>query len=653
MTSTARQVPAHVRQGAVSPIQSLDSWRETWMRAGHDPDSFWLEQSTKELRWIREPTRGLEGDFFRVKDTPISWFSDGVLNLSENCLDRHVERQPDAAALIWEADEIEDGQTWSYQDLLEEVSRLGNALRALGVQKGDRVVAYMGIVPESVAVMLACARIGAVHSLVFGGFSAEAIAQRIEDSGARVVITQDEGRRGGRTIPLKRTMDEALQKVDGVEHVIVYERTGGDVPYTDGRDIRWRALLDAQPIVCAPEAMAAEDPLFLMYTSGSTGRPKGLIHTTGGYATYVSYTYRTVFDARPGDVHLCTADTAWITGHSYSVYGPLLRGATSIIFEPTPTYPDAGRLWSTVERHKVNVLYTAPTALRTLAAQDASYVHAYDRSSLRILGTVGEPINEDAWNWYYDVVGQGRCTIVDTWWQTETGGICISPVATATPVKPGCATLPLPTIFPEVLDEDGRALRGPAEGALCIASPWPGMARTILGDHARYYETYFAPFPGYYCSGDGCRRDADGYFWVTGRMDDVINVSGHRMGTAEFESALSKIPSLAESAVVGFPHPVKGQGVCAYVVVRENTQVDAAWEAQLQTHVRTHIGAHARIDRLVVVEALPKTRSGKIMRRILRKIAVGDHDFGDTSTLADAGVVDALLAQVQTARRSA
>lgn len=622
------------------------------MQSVNDPDAFWLQETWENIRWMKKPTMGCRGDFYTVKDRPIEWFADGVLNITESCLDRHVETHPDAPALIWEADEEHEARTISYQALHDDVCRLANALKSLGVKKGDRVLAYMGIVPESVVVMLACARIGAVHSLVFGGFSADAIESRILDSGAQVVITQDEGRRGGRSIPLKRTMDQALQKGLGVKHVVVFERTESEIPWVEGRDISWRSLLAAEPTTCAAEPMAAEDPLFLMYTSGSTGRPKGLIHTCGGYATYVGYTHRTVFDCRPGDVHLCTADTAWITGHSYAVYGPLLNGATSIIFEPTPTYPDPGRLWRVVERRRVNVLYTAPTALRTLAAQDDDFVRSYDRSTLRILGSVGEPINSEAWNWYYDVVGDGRCTIVDTWWQTETGGICISPIAPATPVKPGCATLPLPTIQPAVLNQQGHTQFGPTEGALCIRAPWPAIARTIHGDHERYYDTYFAPFSGFYFSGDGCRRDHEGYYWVTGRMDDVINVSGHRMGTAEFESALLLVKALTESAVVGYPHPIKGQGVCAFLVVRQGVTITSAFEDEIQHHLRTHIGAHARIDRLEIVDELPKTRSGKIMRRILRKIAAGQDDFGDTSTLADASVVHRVVKTVQQAHVS-
>lgn len=650
MTILAREVPDNVRRNAATPINSLDAWRETWMRAANDPNRFWLTEAQENVRWMTPPTIGVEGDFHTIGDAPIRWFSDGVLNITETCLDQHVETRPQDVAIIWEADEPEDLREITYQELYDDVCRLANALKSLGVQKGDRVLAYMGIVPESVVAMLACARIGAVHSLVFGGFSSEAIRSRITDCGARVVITQDEGRRGGRPIPLKATVDQALEADLGVEYVIVYERTGNDVSMQRGRDIAWSEIVGEQPAICAPEPMASEDPLFIMYTSGSTGAPKGLVHTCGGYVTYVGYTHRTVFDIRPGDVHLCSADTAWITGHSYAVYGPLINGCTTVIFEPPPTYPDAGRYWATVERHNVNIVYTAPTALRTLAAQDQSYIDAYDLSSLRVLGTVGEPINLEAWNWYYDVVGKGRCTIVDTWWQTETGGICISPIAPATPVKPGCATLPLSGIEANVLDASSRVIKGPGEGALCISAPWPGMARTIYGDHERYHSTYFKEYPGHYYSGDGCRRDSQGYYWVTGRVDDVINVSGHRMGTAEFEAALLHVEEILETAVVGIPHAVKGQGVCAYIVVRDGVVADAALEEKVQHYVRKHIGAHARVDVVHFVDALPKTRSGKIMRRILRQIARGRiDDFGDTSTLADATVVENLVRQLNPA----
>lgn len=637
-------VPARVREGVLNGIDSLDAWRKVWMSAADDPDAFWLDVARTSIQWMTPPTVGLEGNFRTVKDAPMRWFGDGVLNITESCIDRHAAERPTDVAYIWEADDAADGRSVTYQELLEQVSRCANALKSLGVKKGDRVIIYMGMVPEAAFAMLACARIGAVHSLVFGGFSADAISSRIEDSGARVVITQDEGRRGGRATPLKATVDTAIDGNDEIDAVLVFARTGGDVHMREGRDHAWSTLLAAQSPVCAPEPMNAEDPLFILYTSGSTGRPKGLVHTCAGYITYAAYTHRTVFDIRPGDVFACMADVGWITGHSYIVYAPAANGCTSVIFESTPSYPDYDRYWEMVARHKISIFYTAPTALRTLATKDDDYVTRHDLSSLRILGTVGEPINPEAWEWYHRVVGRGQCTIVDTWWQTETGGICISPIAPATPVKPGCATLPMPGIQPALLDAAGYVLHGPAEGALCLAAPWPGMARSIYGDHARFFSTYFEMYPGYYFAGDGCRRDTDGYYWITGRVDDVINVSGHRMGTAEFEAALLHVPGLAETAVVGFPHPVKGQGVYAFVVVAEGVTADAALEDKIQLGLRTQIGAHARVDAFQFVEALPKTRSGKIMRRILRKVVEGALDqIGDTSTLADASVVDALI----------
>lgn len=647
-----RDVPAKVKEGAVTPITSLDAWRRTWMGAANDPDSFWLRQAKETLRWMKAPTIGCEGSFYHMEQ-PIRWFSDGQLNVTESCLDRHVETRPDAPAIVWETDEPQDAVTWSYRKLAEEVSRIANALKSLGVKKGDRVVLYMGMVPEAMATMLACARIGAPHSVIFGGFSSDAIRSRVLDSGAKVLVTQDESLRGGRRIRLKDTVDKALLEDVGVEHVLVFVRTGAEINMVPNRDIAWNDLVPKQSTTCPAERMDAEDPLYILYTSGSTGKPKGLVHTCGGYATFIGYTHRTVFDIRPDDVFLCTADVGWVTGHSYTVYAPLINGCATVLFESTPTYPDAGRYWDAVERHKITILYTAPTALRTLAAKDDDYVHRHDLSSLRILGTVGEPINPEAWNWYYDVVGKGECTIVDTWWQTETGGICISPIAPATPVRPGCATLPLPGIQPHVLAADGRILRGPAEGALCIAAPWPGIARTIYGNHERYVSTYFSTHKGFYFAGDGCRRDENGNFWVTGRIDDVINVSGHRIGTAEIESVLLRIDELAESAVVGYPHPIKGQGVCAYMVLGEGIQATEALQDRIQHELRAGIGAHARIDLFEFVDELPKTRSGKIMRRILRKLAEGIvDDLGDTSTLADASVVDTLVQRVNERKSS-
>lgn len=637
-------VPPRVKEGVLTPISDMDRYREVWADAANDPDDFWLRETRRSIRWQTPPTRGLEGDFRSIRQKPIQWFSDGVLNITESCIDRHAEATPDKAAIIWEGDEPHETRTVSYQELLEEVSRVANTLKALGVKKGDRVLIYMGMIPQTAFTMLACARIGAVHSVVFGGFSSDAVRDRIKDSGAQVVVTQDASPRGGRHTPLKATVDKALQEVDSVRHVLVYARTGADIPLQAGRDLRWEDTVAKADTFCPAEPMNAEDPLFVLYTSGSTGRPKGLLHTSGGYITWAAYTQRTVFDLRPDDVFGCMADVGWITGHTYIVYAPLANGITTVMFESTPLYPDASRYWDLIEKHKLTIFYTAPTALRTVAAQDPSTWEKHDLSSIRILGTVGEPINPDAWNWYYKHIGKEQCTIVDTWWQTETGGICLSPIAPATPTKPGCATLPMPGVYPVVLEANGTMLHGPTEGALALAMPWPGMARTIWGDHARYVSTYFEMYPGFYFAGDGCRRDSDGYFWITGRVDDVINVSGHRMGTAEFEAALLEVDKLSESAVVGYPHPVKGQGVYAYVVPRDGVAAGDALVDEIQATLRRVIGAHARVDRVQFVDALPKTRSGKIMRRILRKIAEGEHAaIGDTSTLAEADVVDRII----------
>jgi acetyl-CoA synthetase len=504
------------------------------------------------------------------------------------------------------------------------------------------------MVPEAAIAMLACARLGAIHSVVFGGFSAEALRDRVRDCGAKMVITQDEGRRGGRPLALKSVVDRALEDERQVRHVIVFRRTGAEIPMEAGRDVWWHDAVAGMEESCAPVECAAEDPLFILYTSGSTGKPKGLVHSTGGYLTYTSYTHQMVFDLREEDIYACVADVGWITGHSYIVYGPLANGATTVMFESTPMYPDAGRYWDLVQRHRVTIFYTAPTALRALAAQDQSLVTRYDRSSLRVLGTVGEPINPDAWLWYYNVVGEGRCSIVDTWWQTETGGICISPIAPVTETAPGSATLPLPGITPVLLDQDGHQILGPGQGKLCLAHSWPGQARTVWEDHERYVATYFSTYPGYYFTGDGCRRDARGYHWITGRVDDVLNVSGHRMGTAEFESALVNVDEVAEAAVVGFPHPIKGQGVYVYAVLQPGFEPSAEIEAGMRQACREAIGAHAGLDRIHFVPGLPKTRSGKVMRRILRKIVEGDGDkLGDISTLANPEVVEQIQQEFQ------
>ena len=641
------QSPIHT--GPTSLIPDMASWREQWLRALNDPSGFWLDKTSDLLQWEQAPKLGCEGDFWSVQQEPIRWFADGTLNVSVNCVDRHLAQRGEQAAIIWEADEPGQSITWTYRDLHEEVCRAANVLSDLGVQAGDRVIIYMGMVPQAAAAMLACARIGAAHSVVFGGFSAEALRDRIIDCGARVVITQDEGRRGGRPVALKSVVDEALNSAEAqVDKVLVYKRTQAEVFWNEERDVDWATACAAVSAEHNAQPFAAEHPLFILYTSGSTGRPKGLMHTSGGYLTYTSFTHRAVFDLREGDVYGCVADVGWITGHSYIVYGPLSNGTTTVMFESTPLYPDAGRYWSLVEQHKINIFYTAPTAIRALAAKGDEFVSKYDLSSLRVLGTVGEPINPEAWEWYYNVVGQGKCALVDTWWQTETGGISLSPLAGVTPTQAGAATLPLPGIQPVLLNPESQLIHGPGEGRLCLNMPWPGQARTVWGDHERFVKTYFSDFPGRYFTGDGCRRDEYGHHWITGRVDDVLNVSGHRMGTAEFEAALITDELVAEAAVVGFPHPVKGQGVCAYLVLRSENQTFGALAddilARLQGVVRARIGVHAKLDRAIRIPGLPKTRSGKVMRRILRKVAEGETKaLGDVSTLADSAVVEAII----------
>ncbi len=635
------QVPARVREGSDANVApELDTYKEVYAQVREDPDAFWLAQTRSRITWRQPPTRGLEGGYTSVAAQPFRWFADGTLNVTESCVDRHLALHPHKTAIVWEGDEPGEVRTLSYLELHAQVCRAANALTTLGVSKGDRVIIYMGMVPEAAVAMLACARVGAIHSVVFGGFSADALRDRIRDCDARLVISQDLGRRGGREIPLKAVVDEALAGETPVERVLVVRRTGDALDWEPKRDVWWHEALGGESEVHAAVTMSAEDPLFILYTSGSTGTPKGVVHTCGGYITYASFTHATVFDLRPDDVYACVADVGWITGHTYIVYGPLANGATTLMFESVPTYPDAGRYWDMVERHHISIFYTAPTAIRALAAAGDEIVRGYDRSSLRVLGTVGEPINPDAWRWYYEVVGEGRCAIVDTWWQTETGGICISPIAPATPTKPGSATLPLPGIMPLLVDEHGQPVTGAAQGRLCIEHPWPGQARTVWGDHERYVQTYFSTYPPYYFTGDGCRRDEDGYYWITGRVDDVLNVAGHRMGTAEFESALVSVDAVAEAAVVGYPHAIKGQGVYAYVVLQQGTSNDEDVTTRLHAQVRKQIGAHAKLDTVQIIPGLPKTRSGKVMRRILRKIAEGEPDaLGDISTLADPSVV--------------
>jgi len=611
--------------------------------AREDPDRFWGE-AAQRLDWM-VPFTTVKDVSFRREDFRIRWFADGMLNACGNCVDRHLPARADQTALIWEADDPALSRRITYAELHAEVCRMGNVLKGLGVRKGDRVAVYLPMIPEAAVAMLACARIGAVHSVVFGGFSPESLAGRIEDCGARVVITADEGVRGGRRVALKANLDAALERCPDVASVLVVGRVGAAVAMRLGRDHDYAAEAAKVPGDCPLEPMAAEDPLFILYTSGSTGKPKGVVHTTGGYLFWVAWTHGLVFDCRPGEVFWCTADVGWITGHSYLVYGPLANGGTSLIFEGVPTWPDAGRFWQVIDKHQVGVFYTAPTALRTLMREGDAPVTAASRASLRLLGSVGEPINPEVWRWYHEVVGDSRCPIVDTWWQTETGGILISPMPGAAPPKPGSATQPLPGVELELLDANGQVLTGAAEGALCLSDSWPGQARSIWGDPERFFETYFSAFPGRYFTGDGARRDADGDYWITGRIDDVINVSGHRLGSAELESALVAHPAVAEAAVVGFPHDLKGQGIYAYVTVTAEATADESLRAELVAWVRREIGPIATPDVIQWAPGMPKTRSGKIMRRILRKIAENRlDDLGDTSTLADPAVVDHLVA---------
>jgi acetyl-CoA synthetase len=611
-------------------------------RAERDPHGFWIDQA-KRLDWHKFPTQA--GDWSFDEDRfHINWYADGQLNLSVNCLDRHLEWDGERTALIFEADEPGDGRRVSYRELYEETCRFANLLKSRGVGRGDRVMIYMPMIPEAAAAMLACARIGAIHSVVFGGFSPESLHGRVVDCDACCVITADEGVRGGKPIPLKANVDQALEQRD-VPTVIVVTRTGADVPMKDGRDISYSAVRDQLAIECEPEVMNAEDPLFILYTSGSTGKPKGVVHTTGGYAVWAATTFEWIFDYRRDDIFWCTADIGWITGHSYVVYGPLAMGATSVMFDGVPNYPDFGRFWETVDRLGVTIFYTAPTAIRALMREGDEPVKAHSRKSIRLLGTVGEPINPEAWEWYWRVVGDGRCPVVDTWWQTETGGILISPFPGATPMKPGSATRPLPGIKPLVLDPEHNVLGIVASGNLCIASSWPGQMRSVWNDHQRFFQTYFTTYPGLYFTGDGCRRDEDGYYWITGRVDDVINVSGHRVGSAEVESSLVAHPKVAEAAVVAYPHDIKGQAIYAYVTLNAGEEGDDDLRKELVQEVRRDIGALAAPEKIHFTPALPKTRSGKIMRRILRKIAEGETTgLGDTSTLADPSVVEALLA---------
>ena len=607
-----------------------------------DPDAFWGEQG-KRLHWFK-PYSKIKDVSYGPGDVHIKWYEDGTTNACYNCVDRHLPERKDQTALIWEGDDPGDSKAISYGELLDQVSRFGNAMKARGVKKGDRVTIYMPMVPEAVYAMLACARIGAVHSVVFGGFSPDSLSGRILDCESTCVITADEGVRGGRKIPLKANTDAALKSCPDVRTVFVVKRTGGDVGWADGRDVWVHEACAEASSECPAEEMNAEDPLFILYTSGSTGKPKGVLHTTGGYMVYASMTHQYVFDYHDGDIYWCTADVGWVTGHSYIVYGPLANGATSLVFEGVPNYPDTSRFWQVCDKHQVNIFYTAPTAIRALMRDGDDPVTRTSRSSLRLLGTVGEPINPEAWLWYHRVVGEERCPIVDTWWQTETGGILITPLPGATPLKPGSATRPFFGVRPVIVDADGKILDGAVEGNLCIAQSWPGQMRTVYGDHDRFIQTYFATYPGKYFTGDGCRRDEDGYYWITGRVDDVLNVSGHRMGTAEVESALVAHGKVAEAAVVGYPHDIKGQGIYAYVTLNAGEEPSEELRKELITWVRKEIGPIASPDLIQWAPGLPKTRSGKIMRRILRKIAENDYsNLGDTSTLAEPAVVDDLV----------
>ncbi|WP_411833299.1 acetate--CoA ligase [Pseudoxanthomonas mexicana] len=612
-----------------------------------DPQAFW-GQAARRLQWFKEPTQ-VKDVSYDLDDFRIRWFADGELNASVNCLDRQLAERGDKIALLFEPDSP-DGESHgvTYRELYERTCRLANALRSLGVRKGDRVTLYLPMIPDAAVAMLACARIGAIHSVVFGGFAANSIADRVADCGSKLIITADEGLRGGRKVPLKANVDAAL-KLPGtqtVETVLVVRHTGGAVDMQMPRDRWFDAVVDEQPAECEPERMNAEDPLFILYTSGSTGKPKGVLHTTGGYLLFAAYTHEAVFDLREDDIYWCTADVGWVTGHSYIVYGPLANGATSVMFEGVPNYPSVSRFWEVIDKHKVTIFYTAPTAIRALMREGEEPVKRTSRASLRLLGSVGEPINPEAWRWYYDVVGDGRCPVVDTWWQTETGGILISPLPGATDLKPGSATLPFFGVRPALVDPEGKTLEGAAEGNLVLLDSWPGQMRSVYGDHQRFIDTYFRTYPGTYFTGDGCRRDEDGYYWITGRVDDVINVSGHRIGTAEVESALVSHPKVAEAAVVGFPHDIKGQGIYAYVTLVAGEVQSEELLKELVLWVRKEIGPIAAPDHLQWAPGLPKTRSGKIMRRILRKIAENAPDqLGDTSTLADPSVVDSLVAE--------
>src|SRR6195256_3022671 len=621
-------------------------YRAMYERSIKDPNGFWANEA-KRIYWYKPPSR-IKHTSFDPHNVSIKWYEDGVTNVAYNCIDRHLEKRGNQVAIIWEGDDPKDNKTITYRQLHDEVCRFANILRNRNVKKGDRVTIYLPMIPEAAYAMLACARIGAIHSVVFGGFSPDSLAGRIEDCGSKTVITADEGVRGGRKIPLKANTDVAIAKAGGVDHVIVVKRTGGAVDMDPVRDVWYHEAAAVVTADCPCEEMKAEDPLFILYTSGSTGKPKGVLHTTGGYQVYVSITHQYVFDYHDGDIYWCTADVGWVTGHSYILYGPLSNGATTLMFEGVPNYPTNSRFWEVIDKHKVNIFYTAPTAIRALMRAGAARVKKPSRASLKLLGPVGEPINPEAWEWYWRVVGDGRCPIVDTWWQTETGGILITPLPGATRLKPGSATQPFFGIVPQIVNAEGQVLEGAVSGNLCLADSWPGQMRTVFGDHQRFIDTYFKTYPGKYFTGDGARRDEDGYYWITGRVDDVINVAGHRMGTAEVESALVAHPKVSESAVVGYPHDIKGQGIYAYVTLMTGEEPSEELRKELVQWVRKEIGPIAQPDLIQFAPGLPKTRSGKIMRRILRKIAEDEYgNLGDTSTLADPAVVDDLVSNRQ------
>ncbi len=649
MSEQVYEVPADWEKRAYI---DADKYAAMYARSIADPDGFWAEHG-KRIDWFKPFTK-VKHTSFDPHNVSIKWFEDGVTNVAHNCIDRHLARRGDQIAIIWEGDDPKDDRKITYRELHAEVSRFANVLKAHGARRGDRITIYLPMIPEAAYAMLACARIGAIHSVVFGGFSPDSLAGRIEDAKSTIVITADEGLRGGRKVPLKANADAAADRAGGVASMIVVRRTGAAVTMKPGRDVYYHEAAKDVSADCPCEPMGAEDPLFILYTSGSTGKPKGVLHTTGGYLVFASMTHQYVFDYHDGDIYWCTADVGWVTGHSYIVYGPLANGATTLMFEGVPNYPTSSRFWEVIDKHKVNIFYTAPTAIRALMQGGDAPVKRTSRATLRLLGSVGEPINPEAWEWYHRVVGERRCPIVDTWWQTETGGILITPLPGATKLKPGSATLPFFGVQPEIVDAEGRVQTGATTGNLCIANSWPGQMRTVYGDHERFVQTYFSAYPGKYFTGDGCRRDADGYYWITGRVDDVINVAGHRLGTAEVESALVAHPKVSEAAVVGYPHDIKGQGIYAYVTLMAGEEPTEALRKELVAWVRQEIGPIASPDLIQFAPSLPKTRSGKIMRRILRKIAEDEFgNLGDTSTLAEPAVVDDLVHNRQNRRGAA